>query len=108
MIAFTLSSLIVGTLLIGLFALQRKVRIYRFDLARREFLARYLRLDEAARARVLAKAEGKGRDPDFAPAVDQGEARLKELLRMRWQAMREAREFDFTRLHGDLDRLLSV
>lgn len=108
MIAFTLSSLIVGTMLIGLFALQRKVRVYRFDLAQREFFARYSRLDSASRAKVLSKAEGKAADPAFVPVVDQGEARLEELLRMRWQAMREAREFDFTRLSRDLDRLLAV
>lgn len=108
MIAFTLSSLIVGTLLIGLFALQRKVRIYRFDLAQRAFFARYSRLDEATRAKVLVKAEGKAKAADFVPQVDLGEARLEELLRMRWQAMREAREFDFTRLASDLDRLLRV
>ncbi len=108
MVEFTLSSLIVGTLLIGLFALQRKLRIYRFDLAQREFFARYSRLDEASRAKVLARAEGKAMDPEFLPVVKEGEARLEELLRMRWQAMREAGEFDFPRLANDLNRLLSV
>lgn len=105
MVAFALSSLIVGTYLIGLFALQRRVRIYRFDLAEREFLARFSRLDQDARERVLKRAEGKIKDPDYVLPKAPVE-RLEELLRMRWQAMREAREFDFTRLGQDLDRLL--
>jgi hypothetical protein len=105
MVAFALSSLIVGTLLICLFALQRRVRIFRFCLAQREFLARFSLLDTAARERVLARAEGRAEDPTFAlPPVP--EDRLQELLRMRWQAMRELGEFDFTRLGQDLERLL--
>ena len=108
MIAFTLSSLIVGTVLLALFALQRKVRIFRFALAQREFFARFSRLDEPSRAKVLARAEGRVKDPAYVPPLNAAESRLEELLRMRWQAMREAREFDFTRLGQDLDRLLQV
>lgn len=107
MIAFTLSSLIVGMVLIALVALQRQLRIFRFSLARKEFFARFSLLGPAERARVLARAEGRAMDPSPWSAGSPAEERLDELLRMRWQAMREAREFDFPRLHGDLDRLLN-
>lgn len=107
MIAFTLSSLLVGTLLICLFALQRRLRIYRFERTQRQFLSRFSHLEAPARERVLALAESRGRGPSCAPAGFP-EERLVELLRMRWQAMREAREFDFPRLRQDLERLLEA